>query len=53
MRTALVLIKYKGPDALTYANRKAEVMQGREGGEEDIDFWKKISKQIEILLYSD
>lgn len=53
MRTALVLIKCKGPEALDYSNRKAEVIQERGGDEEDIVFWQKISKQIELILYSD
>jgi len=53
MRTAQRLIKTKGPDALAYANRKAEVMKERDFEKEDIAFWQKISKQIELLLFSD
>jgi len=53
MRTAQRLIKTRGPDALAYANRKAEVMKEREFEKEDIAFWQKISKQVELLLDSD
>ncbi len=53
MRTAQRLIKTRGPDALAYANRKAEVMKERDFEEEDIAFWQKISKQVELLLDSD
>jgi len=53
MRTAQRLIKTRGPDALAYANRKTEVMKEREFVEEDIAFWQKISKQVELLLESD
>ena len=51
MRTAKRLIKWRGSDALEHANHKAELMQERDD-EENVVFWKRIAKQIEILLYS-
>lgn len=52
MRTALRLIKYKGPEALEYANHKVEVVLDS-GDEEDQAYWKKISQQIELLLFQE
>ena len=51
LRTAMVLVKSKGSKALDYAKRKAEVMKDGDD-EEDIVYWQRISKQVEILLYS-
>ncbi|NQU60768.1 MAG: hypothetical protein HQ512_06530 [Rhodospirillales bacterium] len=52
MRTALRLIKTKGPNALDYANHKVEVILNS-GDEDDKAYWKKISKQIELLLFKE
>ena len=50
MRNALRLVKSKGDDALDYTNKMAERME--ETGEEDeLVFWEKISRQVEILPY--
>lgn len=50
MRNALRLVKSKGDDALDYTNKMVERME--ETGEEDeLVFWEKISRQVEILLY--
>ncbi len=51
MRTAKRLIKWRGADALEHANHKAKLMQERDD-QEDVVFWKRIAKQIEILLNS-
>ena len=51
MRTAKRLIKWRGSGALGHANHKAELMQERDD-EEDVVFWKRIAKQVEILLNS-
>ena len=50
MRHAVRLVKSKGDGAVDHANKMAEMMQ-EEGDEEDQEFWNKIAKQVELLVF--
>ena len=52
LRNAVRLVKARGDGALQYAISQAERMQD-DGEEEDQIYWKRISRQIEILLHED
>ena len=50
MRHAVRLVKSKGDGAVDHANKMAEMMQ-EEGDKEDQEFWNKIAKQVELLVF--
>ncbi len=50
MRRAQLLIKGKGDAALDYSNKMA-ARKEELGEEEDLAYWEKIAKQVELLLY--
>ena len=50
MRHAVRLVKSKGDGAVDHANKMAEMMQ-EEGDKEDQEFWNKIAKQVELLIF--
>ena len=50
MKRAQLLIKGKGDAALDYSNKMAARME-ETGDQDDIVYWEKIAKQVELLLY--
>ena len=50
MKRAQLLIKGKGEAALDYANKMTARME-ETGDEDDIVYWEKIAKQVDLLLY--
>ena len=50
MKRAQLLIKGKGESALDYSNKMAARME-ETGDQDDILYWEKIAKQVELLLY--
>ena len=50
MRRAQLLVKSKGEAALDYTNKMAERKEEL-GEEDDLVYWEKIAKQVELLLY--
>jgi len=50
MRHAVMLVGTKGDKAVDHANRMAKRME-EAGKEEDREFWNKIAKQAELLIF--